>query len=295
MKVINNNFIEIDCSVNIEQILEFLNSFLKSLNIDNNITNELLSNMDNIYIQITNNDEYTIKLPNGSYRKNKISNSVGALKTNMIINNNDTELNIVPGVVMRNNYNNHQLIHELLHGLSSLQHSYYDEYGITYTKTGTKIDYYDKSLNDHSMEINLSSEGLNEGITEYLTSILTNEYTGNYAPFVVISKLFMKSNNYLLNAYFMNDISGLKKFYDDLEERQSLITKNDFINLTSKCVDFDLISKIIMAGLEYNKSYGNEISEKELQNIIIYLDNNMTLDTGSWYDLIIDHKINKTY
>lgn len=295
MKVIDNNFIEIDCSVNIEQILEFLKSFLKSLNIDNNITNELLSNMDNIYIQITNNDEYTIKLPNGSYRKNKISNSVGALKTNMIINNNDTELNIVPGVVMRNNYNNHQLIHELLHGLSSLQHSYYDEYGITYTKTGTKIDYYDKSLNDYSMENNLSSEGLNEGITEYLTSILTNEYTGNYAPFVVISKLFMKSNNYLLNAYFMNDISGLKKFYDDVEERQSLITKNDFINSTSKCVDFDLISKIIMAGLKYNKSYGNEISEEELQNIIIYLDNNMTLDTGSWYDLIIDHKINKTY
>ena len=68
-----------------------------------------------------------------------------------------------------------------------------------------------------------------EQITEYLTSILTNEYTGNYAPFVVISKLFMKSNNYLLNAYFMNDISGLKKFYDEVEERQSLITKNDFI------------------------------------------------------------------
>ncbi|UKI58831.1 MAG: hypothetical protein L6V81_05645 [Clostridium sp.] len=58
---------------------------------------------------------------------------------------------------------------------------------------------------------NLSSDGLNEGITELLTSIITGEYTGSYAPFVVISYLFMSSNNYLLNAYFMKDISGMEK------------------------------------------------------------------------------------
>ena len=55
--------------------------------------------MDNINIQIIDGETYSIKLPNGSLRQNKISNEVGALKTNMVINANDEELNIIPGIV----------------------------------------------------------------------------------------------------------------------------------------------------------------------------------------------------
>lgn len=208
----------------------------------------------------------------------------------MVINSNDKELSIIPGVVMRKNFNNHQLIHEILHGISSRQHNLYNEDGITYTKTGTKIDYYDNSLNDCPNVTNLSSEGLNEGITEYLTSLLTNEYNGNYASQVVISNLFMKSNNNLLNAYFMNDISGIERFYEDIEEKQALITREDFIKLTSKSYDFDLISKIIAAGINYNKAYGKEMTEEELSSLTQYLDNNMILDSGSWGDLIANYQ-----
>ena len=87
----------------------------------------------------------------------------------------------------------------------------------------------------------------------------------------------------------------IHRFYEDVEEKQSLINRTDFTNLTSKCTDFDLISKLIAAGINYNKSYGIEMTDEELNNIIIYLDNNMTLDTGSWYDLISNYKTNKTY
>ena len=295
MKVINNKFNEIDTPLNIEQIIYYIKNALGQMNIDSSILSNMLMEIDSMYIQVANDSIFSIKLPNGSLKENKISSGVGALKTNMSISVDDKELNITPGIVVRENYNNHQLIHEILHGLSSKQHNFYDENGITYTKTGTKIDYYDKSLNDYENIDNLSSEGLNEGITEYLTSILTNEYTGTYAPFVVISKLFMTSNNNLLNAYFMNDISELERFYEDVEEKQSLINRTDFTNLTSKCTDFDLISKLIAAGINYNKAYGIEMTDEELNNIITYLDNNMMLDTGSWYDLISNHKTTKTY
>ena len=84
----------------------------------------------------------------------------------------------------------------------------------------------------------------------------------------------------------MKDIAGMEKFYKDVEERQALITRDDFITLSSKCTDTERLSKIISAGLEYNKSYGKEISENELDFFMNYLDSNFMLDSGSWRDMI---------
>lgn len=286
MKVIDKNFNSVGEPSNVKEIVNNIESTLRNTNVDKDILEESLSNFNDLFIQISEDDTYSIKLPNGSLRQNRISSGVGALKTNMSISVNPNELYIEPGIVMRKNFNNHQLTHEMLHGITSKKHNSFDENGITYTKTGTKIDYYDKSLDDYENPNNLSSNGLNEGITELLTSIITGEYTGSYAPFVVISYLFMSSNNYLLNAYFMKDIAGMEKFYKDVEERQALITRDDFITLSSKCTDTERLSKIISAGLEYNKSYGKEISENELDFFMNYLDSNFMLDSGSWRDMI---------
>ncbi len=286
MKSIDKNFNEIDKSLKVEEVIGYIKSNLKNMNIDSTILEYTLSNFDNLLMQATDDDSYSIKLPNSTLKENKILSNVGALKANMQVSVDSKELNIIPGIVMRKNYSVHQLIHEIFHGISSRQHNYFDENGITYTKTGTKINYYDSTLNDYEKIDNLSSDGLNEGITELLTSILLNEYNGNYAQFVVISYLFMNSNNLLLNAYFMNDISGMEKFYKDVSEKQSLITREDFINLDSKCFDFEMIAKIIIAGIEYNKSYGKEITNEELNFLINYLDNYLILDSGSWHDLI---------
>ena len=50
-----------------------------------------------------------------------------------------------------------------------------------------------------------------------------------------------------------------------------------------------MISKIIVAGIKYCKSNGHEISDEELNLMINYLDNNLMLDSGSWYDLISEN------
>lgn len=73
-----------------------------------------------------------------------------------------------------------------------------------------------------------------------------------------------------------------------------MITRQDFINLTSKGYDFDLISKIIAAGIEYNRVHGKEMTEEKLGSLTQYLDNNMILDSGSWKDLIANYQTNKT-
>lgn len=91
VKVINEDFNVIETPANVEQIINYIKDSLGKMNLDNSILNELLLNMDNINIQIIDGETYSIKLPNGSLRQNKISNEVGALKTNMVINANDEE------------------------------------------------------------------------------------------------------------------------------------------------------------------------------------------------------------
>ena len=194
MKVIDRNFIDID-DENVKKIYRyFLNiiiEYLKEKIDDEKIINDIIDNVKSVLIQITDGFTYQIKTPDGSFRKNYFPNSAGALKTNMIINANNEVLNIIPGVALRPNFTVNQLVHELLHALSSNQHSFFDENGITYTKTGTKIDFYDKNLDDHKVEKKISSVGLNEGITEFLTSSILKEYTENYCSMVVIASLLM--------------------------------------------------------------------------------------------------------
>ncbi len=291
MICIDKNFNEVNMPFVIEQIEIGIRDYLQKISLEKNTLENALLNMDNLYIQVSDDNSYNIKATDGSLKKYKIPSNVGACKTNMIIKANSSELNITPGVVLRESYTPHQVVHEILHGISSKQHSYFDENGITYTKTGTEVDYYDKSLNDYEKNDNLSSEGLNEGITEYLASLITNEYNGCYAPYVVISHLFMNSNNFLLNAYFKDDLSLMENFYNDVEDKQSLITREDFMKLNSKSQNFEDISKIISAGIMYNRAYGNEISEEELNFFTEYLDTYSMLDYGSWGDLISCHSI----
>ena len=288
MKIVNSNLEEINESSNIryDDIYNKIVNYLKSTIKDERILNDMLKDNEYILIQETSGDSYTIDLPNGSKKHQPIPSSVGALKTNMSIRANSQILGIRPGVALRPNFTDHQLVHELLHAISSKHINYFDGDGIVYTKTGTKIDYFDRNLNDASKENNLSSDGLNEGITELLASIITNEYTGNYPHMVVIAKLLMMSNDNLINAYFSHDLKDLEKFYTDLEEKQKVITREDLCKFNSKDVDDELTTKILVGSIEYNKSCGNEIDNDTYVGMINYLDRNYILDSGSWNDLI---------
>lgn len=291
MKIINEEFQEMTDTNNIfegitYQIIEFLRARIS----DEQLLNDIIDRCNDIIVQQTNGETFSIKLPNGSLKKNRIPSNVGALKTNMIIDTNEHELYITPGIALRPNYNNHQLIHEILHSISSKKRNSFNEEGVTYTKTGTKIDYYDNKLNNYYVDDNYSSDGLNEGITELLASMITNEFTGNYPGFVVAAEMLMACNDKLLKAYFSDSLEELKNFYSDLEERQSVITRHDLYKFDSKIMDDDLLVKIMVGAIKYNESYNHTIDIDRLTN---HLDRYYMLDYGSWSDLILN-KLNDT-
>lgn len=288
MKIIDSEFCEkqgVEYS-KYNDIYDQIIKYLKNIINNEKILADMMDNNDYIIIQETLGEEYTIKLPDGSNKKNKLSSSIAALRANMVIGVNQDVVGIRPGVVLRPNYTNHQLIHELIHAISSTQINRFDNEGIVHTKVGTKIDYFNRNLNNYIKIDNLSSDGLNEGITEFLTSVITNEYTGHYPTMVIIAKLLMSSNNNLLNAYFSKDLDELEIFYSDLEEKQSIITRDDLRNLNSKEINEEAIARIIVGAISYNKSYGNELDPDSYRWIINYLDHFYMLDAGSWDDLI---------
>ena len=284
MKIINNSFQDCEDKDNIfSNIYNEVIEYLKTRIDDEQLLNRIIDNCNHSIIQLTDGQTYTILAHDGSFKNYKYSDSAAAFKTNMAISVKENEISIIPGIVLRPNYNKHQLIHELLHVISSNQHNYFNEEGIAYTKTGTKIDYYDKNLNDYNMENNPSSDGLNEGITELLASIITNEYTGNYPGYLVIANLLTSCNNQLLNAYFSNDPAVLESFYNDLEEKQSIISRDDLCKLNSKEINDDELIKLINGAIKYNNAYNNEI---DLNGISNYLDQFYMLDSGSWAEVI---------
>lgn len=284
MKIINSNFQEcqdVDNSfTNIyNQVIEFLKTRIE----DEQLLSQVINNCNHSIIQLTDGNSYTILAHDGTFKNYKYRDSSAAFKTNMAISVKKSEISIIPGIALRPNYNKHQVIHELLHVISSNQHNYFNEEGVAYTKTGTRIDYYDKELNDYNIENNPSSDGLNEGITELLTSVITNEYTGSYPGYLVVASLLMSCNNQLLNAYFSSDTNTLESFYNDLEERQSVISRDDLCKLDSKALDDTQLLKLIVGAIRYNNAYNNAIDMEGISN---YLDRFYMLDSGSWSDLI---------
>lgn len=92
MKVIDKNFNSTSEPSNVKEIVSNIESTLRNTNADKDILEESLSNFEDLFIQISEDNTYSIKLPNGSLRENRISSGVGALKTNMSISVNPNEL-----------------------------------------------------------------------------------------------------------------------------------------------------------------------------------------------------------
>ena len=286
MKLIDNSFNEIENNLdNLNNTINSINTYIK-LNLGEDVLKDV--DIDDALIQISNDSEYSIRMHNGNIKTLPMRDSSGAFKTNMIISVDKEKLSITPGIVLRPNFNTHQFIHEYLHVLSSKKDNYLDELGITYTKTGTKIDYYDKNLDDSNYYQKISAEGLNEGITEMLATKIDNKYTGNYAPFVVASELLSYDNDLLLKAYFSHDTKELIDFYNDLESKQNTITREDIINLSSKETNEEVIKKIIKGSIEYGLSNSKNKDEffNYTSNKLKQLDNSYILDSGSWSELL---------
>ena len=288
MKIIDDKFNEkkIEEKKDYELVYDETLKYLRTIITDDKIWADILKDSNNIIIQEANGEKYLIKTEKGDILSLNFPSSAGALTTSMNIELKNDGLEITPGVALRKNFNKHQLIHEFFHAISTTQNNHFDKDGIVMVKIGTKVNYYDKDLNHSTVDNTISSNGLNEGMTELLTSHFTNHYTGNYALFVVIARILSQGNQLLLKAYFSKDTENLEKFYADVEEKQSLITRQDLCMLNPNAIDEELIAKVIAGALEYSKAYNVIIEKEEFDKMMDYLDDNYILDSETWSELV---------
>ncbi|MBR4830530.1 MAG: hypothetical protein IKZ96_02035 [Bacilli bacterium] len=264
-------------------------SYLQNVIQDESVKADMLMDNDKYLIQKTDGDTCIVLGHDKIYRKKKFPLSAVAFECPMVVTFlRENLLGIMPGIALRPGYDAHAFIHELLHALSSTTIHFFNENGISYIKIGTKVKYIDKNM-EYVDGKNLSAEGFNEGITEALASLITGRFTGQYPSHTAIGTLFVTSNSLALNAYFSHDLSRLEEFYKDLEEKQSIITREDLMNF-GKDTSEELIARIIAAGVAYNKAYNQDFDEQLYSLLIQNMDNADRLDNGSWRDLIAKYQ-----
>ena len=118
MKIINQEFQEKpDVGDNYNTIYNQIMEYLRTRIDDEELLNLIANRFNNVLIQETDGKSFSLKMPNGSLRANRMPISAGALKTNMSISVSDKELDIIPGIALRPNFTYQQLVHEfvLLH------------------------------------------------------------------------------------------------------------------------------------------------------------------------------------
>lgn len=69
MKVIDKNFNSVGEPSNVKEIVSNIESTLRNTNVDKDILEESLSNFKDLFIQVSEDNTYSIKLPNGSLRQ----------------------------------------------------------------------------------------------------------------------------------------------------------------------------------------------------------------------------------
>lgn len=286
MKIINSSFQEVQDPDNLvsdsyNQVIDFLKAKID----DEQLMNRIISNLNNSIVQLSDGKSYTILTEDGNLFTKEFSSGPGAVTSNMVTSVDEKKVTIIQEVVLRPATEKHHLIHELLHIASSDPNHYFDENGIFRDKVGTKVTYYDKDFNKYVVDNNPSSDGLNEGITEILKKTITNEYTGAYVGQCIVANLLMSCNDRLLKAYFSSDLRDLESFYNDLEEKQSIITRDDLCNFASNTFNEDEIIKLIVGAIKYNMAFNNTV---DLARLVGPLEEYYMLDSGTWYDLIND-------
>ena len=227
-------------------------------------------------------------LPSGKIADCHFGSGTYVVKTNMKVSVDENEITVTPGIALKPNYNAHEFIHEFFHAISTREHNYFDDNGVAYTKTGFKILFYDKELDDYEDYPKVECEALDEGFTELLTSIVDEKYTGRYAPYVVITELFTYNNDSLFKAYFSNYLDPLLDFFDDLDKRKVGITHEDLVELDPKETDIERLRIIVNGAVRYclETSKNKEEAIKFIQTKMDYLDEHCGYNYGSWHDFI---------
>lgn len=208
------------------------------------------------------------------------------------------------GIYISDNNSEHNISHELFHGLSEPLELKFEENGIGYLKSGVNIVGMDKNEND--VDKSLHAKGLNEGITELLATQLDQGRGPNAYDYQVYlaSILINGQHSSLLKAYFSEDRG---KFVDSLKEfdsRQTIVSSKELINLPQDGF-IEAEPSLLKGCLEYTLSFCNSMEElkaetKRILPILHSMSNNINIEftdeqfnAGEWLYSSVSDKVGK--
>lgn len=219
-------------------LINWLNNYINDSELLETITNRL----NRLKVSIYNNEDFETE-----YRKLQGKGfAPGAFKYQDCL-------------YFRETVSTHQIIHEMLHGISS----YTYENGF---KSGLFVG--------NKKEDYIYGRGFNEAFTEYLTSIITNEQFSGYSKDLkVIIELFMNLTNYkvedVLNLYFQKEEwlsdDAMKLFASDNESLPNLVTEYDNkLSNSSRKINNNNVVKILLTAIDNKISDGTLVNSLEI-------------------------------
>lgn len=261
MKLYNKKLEEIENQQKTEKIRNLLERMIDFLVKEYGINEDVLKErLNNVAIVERDIQDTSVLVEYNGKKYERPNSKAGAFFTKKNQEYNGEQWNFENAVYIGENNDEHQIIHELFHYLSSSLHMQFNEDGIGYDNLGVLITGYNRK--DEVVDNSLEAKGLNEGITELLTTQFEGTNSPNvYAYQVCLADILInKKHNSLIKAYFSNSESEFKKFLEDLENRQSTISSQKLVSLSangSTIVDTDLLKGC----MEYTLSYCNNMDE----------------------------------
>lgn len=296
MKLVNGKLEKIDNDEIINSIETIIAKEEKFL-LNKGYSNEISKRKDNLLILYCD-DNYNISI-NGRLKLQKILENAAAICRTLVFDMDKDKWKFTNGIILRKSNSSHNISHESFHALSK-NNILESENGVFYDKTGVKIIGYNE--NGDEVDESLNADFLNEGITEMLTNEFCNEKEVGAYPFATyIAKLLTIHDDELLQAYFSKEKSDFKKFLNDFDSKQSIISSNELVEINSKTMlsddeMFNLVNACVTYGIN---SIDNIEKRQELiikyNNILEEMDNNylVSLNNNEKYCNTINNNIDR--
>ena len=296
MKLVNGKLEKIDNDEiisSIEAIIAKEEEFL----LNKGYSNEISKRKDNLLILYCDSN-YNISI-NDRLKSQNIPENAAAICRTLVYDMGKDNWKFTNGVILRKSNSSHNISHELFHALSK-NNILESENGVFYDKTGVKIIGYNE--NGDEVDESLNADFLNEGITEMLTNEFCNEKEVGAYPFATyVAKLLTIHDDELLQAYFSKEKSDFKKFLNDFDSKQSIISSNELVEINSKTMlsddeMFNLVNACVTYGIN---SIDNIEKRQELiikyNNILEEMDNNylVSLNNNEKYCNTINNNIDR--
>lgn len=260
MKLYNRELEQIENKEREKRILTIAEkniSFLvKEYGIDENILRHRLEKMS--VVERTGGTHFVVK--NGERHEIK-SGAPASFVTKKDMEFNGEKWTFENAIYTNDNNGDHTIAHEIFHILSENTEMDFNEKDIGYDKRGISITGYTKQ-EDREADLSLNATGLNEGITEMLAMQVDEaNVPATYDNQVYLAQILINSrDNSLIRAYFSNNSKQFRRFLNEFDQRQSVISSKKLVSLS--IISDGLIDVEMLKGcLQYSLSFCKDMEQ----------------------------------